>query len=332
MIHDLKRRCELISVLKYAKLIKILYREVKSMNPLFRFALKLMSSPKIDMQEDYVWIRKMQKAFSKTSSEDYHFLDEKIYAENQAHDIPIRIFYPENRKHEEHVIYIHGGGWALGNVDTYTSACVNLANHLNRVIYLVDYRKAPEHPYPAAFEDCLQVVKVLQKQAVEGKKKKWILMGDSAGGNLAAAVSLKLREENLELPYKQVLVYPLTFWDHSEDSPFESVQTNGYDYGLTMKKITEYMEMYVPDESQRKSPFVSPLMADDFTNQPDTLVLTAEFDPLRDEGEEYGRMLKQAGNHVEIRRILESVHGFMTYPPYVEPLSEAYKIMNEFLN
>lgn len=302
------------------------------MNPLFKFALKLASSPKIDMQEDYVWVREVQKFFSKTSDEDYHFLDEKIYSGNLDHEIPIRIFYPENRKHEEHVIYIHGGGWALGDVDTYTSACVNLANHLNRVVYLIDYRKAPEYPYPAAFEDCLQAVKILQDSAVEGKKKKWILMGDSAGGNLAAAVSLKLREEELTLPYKQVLIYPLTYWEHSEESPFDSVRTNGYDYGLTIKKISEYMEMYVPDEEDRKSPYVSPLMADDLSNQPDTLVITAEFDPLRDEGEEYGRALKAAGNQVEIRRILDSVHGFITYPSYLEPLTEAYKIMNAFLN
>ena len=302
------------------------------MNPLFKFVLKLASSPKIDMQEDYVWVREVQKLFSKTSNEDYHFLDEKIYSGNLDHEIPIRIFYPENRKHEEHVIYIHGGGWALGDVDTYTSACVNLANHLNRVVYLIDYRKAPEHPYPAGFEDCLQVVKVLQESAVAGKKKKWILMGDSAGGNLAAAVSLKLRQEESPLPYKQVLIYPLTYWEHTEESPFNSVRTNGYDYGLTIKKITEYMEMYVPDEEERKSPYVSPLMAEDLSYQPDTLVITAEFDPLRDEGEEYGRALKVAGNHVEIRRILDSVHGFITYPPYLEPLTEAYKIMNNFLN
>lgn len=302
------------------------------MNPLFKFVLKLASSPKIDMQEDYVWVREVQKFFSKTSSEDYHFLDEKIFSANLDHEIPIRIFYPENRKHEEHVIYIHGGGWALGDVDTYTSACVNLANHLNRVVYLIDYRKAPEHPYPAAFEDCLQVVKVLQESAVEGKKKKWILMGDSAGGNLAAAVSLKLRQEESPLPYKQVLIYPLTYWEHTEESPFDSIRTNGYDYGLTIKKITEYMEMYVPDEEERKSPYVSPLMAEDLSNQPDTLIITAEFDPLRDEGEKYGQSLKAAGNHVEIRRILESVHGFITYPSYLEPLTEAYKIMNDFLN
>ena len=303
-----------------------------SMNPLFKFIMKLVSSPKIDMQEDYVWVRKMQKAVSKTSSEDYHFLDEKIYSAHQDHEIPIRIFYPEERKHEEHVIYLHGGGWALGDVDTYTSACVNLANHLHRNVYVVDYRKAPEHPYPAAFEDCLQAVKVLLTSKREGKEKNWIVMGDSAGGNLAAAVSLKLRNENEKLPIKQVLIYPLTYWEHNENSPYESVRENGYDYGLTIKKINEYMEMYVPNEEERKSPYVAPLLAEDFRNQPDTLVITSEFDPLRDEGEAYGRALKEAGNHVEIKRILNSEHGFITYPPFVDPLTESYKLMNEFLN
>lgn len=302
------------------------------MNFLYKLALKLVSSPRIDMQEDYVWVRKMQKIFSRTSIDAYQFLDEKIYSAHQTHEIPVRIFYPEKKLHEEHIIYIHGGGWTLGDVDTYTSACVNLANKLGRVIYLIDYSKAPEHPFPAAFEDCVQVVKVLQKPVINNKRRKWILMGDSAGANLAAAVSLKLKEEGEPLPLKQVLVYPLTYWDHSENSPFESIRTNGYDYGLTIKKITEYMEMYVPDEETRKSPYVSPLMADDLTNQPDTLIITAEFDPLRDEGEAYGKALKKAGNNVQVRRILNSVHGFITYPPYVEPLVNAYKIMNEFLN
>lgn len=301
------------------------------MNPIFKFVMKLASSPRIDMQEDYMWVRKLQSFFSRTSSDDYHFLDEKIYSENLDHEIPIRIFYPKVRKHEESIIYLHGGGWTLGDVDTYTSACINLANHLNRVVYLVDYRKAPEHPYPAALEDCLRAVKVLQNPVAEGKNKKWILMGDSAGGNLAAAVSLKLKEEGEILPDKQVLIYPLTYWDHSENSPFESIRTNGYDYGLTIKKIAEYTEMYIPNEVERKSPYAAPLMADDLSNQPDTLVITAEFDPLRDEGEAYGKALIEAGNHVEIRRILDSVHGFITYPPIVEPLNQSYKIMNEFL-
>lgn len=302
------------------------------MNPLFKLLMKFASSPKIDMQEDYVWVRKIQQLFSKTSVEDYDFLDEKIYSAEDDHEIPVRIFYPEHRKHEESIIYIHGGGWALGNIDTYTSACVNLANELGRIVYSIDYRLAPEHPYPAGLRDCLRVVDVLLTPDTDQKDKKWILMGDSAGGNLAAAVLLKRRAENKRLPEKQILLYPLTHWDHTENSPFPSIIKNGYDYGLTIKKIQEYMEMYAPDEKVRQSPYIAPLMADDLSGQPATLIITAEYDPLRDEGEAYGRALKKAGNEVEVQRILNSVHGFITYPPYVTPLVEAYKLMNNFLN
>lgn len=302
------------------------------MNPIFKFVLKLASSPRIDMQEDYEIIRKIQKFFSRTSSDDYIFLDEKIYADQEEHEIPVRIFYPKKRLHEEYIIYIHGGGWTLGNIDRYTTTCVNLADHLGRIVFSVDYRKAPENPYPAGFNDCYQAVKTLLTPVSDKKDRKWILMGDSAGANLAAAVSLRLRDEGMKIPHKQVLIYPTTYWDHSIDSPFESMHTYGYDYGLTIKKITEYMEMYAPDEETRKSPYISPLMAENLQNQPETLVITAEFDPLRDEGEAYGKALLKAGNRVVIRRILNSVHGFITYPPYVTPLRTAYEMMNTFLN
>lgn len=302
------------------------------MNPLFKLLMKFASSPRIDMQEDYVWVRKLQEFFSKASIDEYHFLDEKIYSKTEDHEIPVRIFHPENRTQEEYIIYIHGGGWALGNIDTYTSACVNLANRLGRIVYSIDYRRAPEHPYPAGLEDCLQATDALMTPIEGEKERKWILMGDSAGGNLAAAVSLKRKEENKRLPESQILLYPLTHWDHTENSPFKSIITNGYDYGLTIKKIQEYMEMYAPDEEIRKSPYIAPLMADDLSKQPDTLIITTEYDPLRDEGEAYGVQLKKAGNHVEVHRILNSVHGFITYPPYVTPLVEAYNLMNNFLN
>lgn len=301
------------------------------MNPIFRFILKLASSPRIDMQEDYVWIRKMQNFLSKNVKDEYRVLDEKIYSLEEGHEIPVRVFFPNKIRHEENIIYIHGGGWVLGNIDTYTRACMNLAEQLGRPIYSINYRLAPEYPFPAGFNDCLRVVKVLLNSTKQNKKRKWVLMGDSAGANLAAAVSLKLKQEKEKLPEKQILLYPITYWDHSEDSPFESITTYGYDYGLTIKKIQEYMEMYAPDERERKSPFIAPLMAKDLSGQPDTLIITSEFDPLRDEGEAFGEALKAAGNQVEIHRLLDSVHGFITYPPYVEPLEKTCQLVNEFL-
>lgn len=301
------------------------------MNPIFKFMLKLASSPRIDMQEDYIWIRKMQNFFSKKVKDEYRVLDEKIYSLEEKHEIPVRVFYPKKIRHEESIIYIHGGGWALGNIDTYTGACMNLAEQLGRPIYLISYRLAPEHPYPAGFNDCLRAIEVLLEPVPGNKNRKWVLMGDSAGGNLVSAVSIKLKEENKRLPVKQVLIYPLTYWDHSENSPFKSIKENGYDYGLTIKKVQEYMEMYAPNPKIRKSRFIAPLMAVDLKDQPDTLIITSEYDPLRDEGEAYGEALKKAGNHVEIHRLPDAVHGFITYPPYLEPLEKTYKLINDFL-
>lgn len=305
------------------------------MNPFFKFVLKLMSSPKINMQEDYQFVRKMQQLFSQKPKKGYVILDHKIYSKNHSHDIPVRVFHPKEKRHEDALVFVHGGGWVTGNIDTYTTTCINMADQTGRVVYSVNYRLAPEHPYPAGLEDCYQVIDVLLNHLEltrSADTSKLTLIGDSAGANLIAAVSLKLRDEGKIVPARQVLLYPVTYWDHTESSPFESIRTNGYDYGLTAKKMQEYMELYAPDLEIRQSAYISPLMAFDLSRQPDTLIITAEFDPLRDEGEAYGEKLQDAGNNVVIHRIKETVHGFITYPTFVEPVVEAYEVINAFLD
>lgn len=303
------------------------------MNPFYKLLLKLTSSDKIDMEEDYIWIRKMQQLFSKIKieAESFDFLDDRIHAENGKHEIPIRIFYPEETTHaDEYIIYIHGGGWVLGDIDTYSQACVNLANALGRIVYSIDYRLAPEHPYPSGLNDCYRAVNKLISPR-HAAKRKWILMGDSAGGNLVSSVTLKLIKEKQLLPEHTILLYPLTYWDHSDNSPFASIREYGEDHGLTSKKMQEYMNMYAPNVAERKNPAISPLLAEDFTGYPDTLIVTAEFDPLRDEGEAYGVKLDAAGNQVEMHRIPEMVHGFITFPVNAYPLPKVYKIINQYL-
>jgi len=304
------------------------------MNLLMKFILRIASSPKIDMQEDYIWIRRIQNFFSRNSIQNYHYLNEKIYSSKENHEIPVRIFYPENNTQtmrKESIIYIHGGGWTIGSIDSYSGACQNIADEFGSIVYSIDYRLAPEYTYPAPLEDCFQAVKQLMIQGNEEGERHWVLMGDSSGGNLAAAVSLKLKEEKKPLPHKQILLYPVTYWDHTRNSPFKTVQTKGYDYGLTIKKIQEYMENYVPDKQERKDPYVAPLMAEDLRDQPYTLVITAEHDPLRDEGEAYGRALKEAGNNIMVHRIPNSVHGFIHYPTFAYPLEEAFEVIHTFL-
>lgn len=305
------------------------------MNPFMKFVLKLLSSPKMDVSEDYKWMRRLRRALSPGPKKGYRILDLQIYSEDYTHEIPVRVFHPKRQNHPEPILFFHGGGWVIGDIDTYTNPCINLATSMGRIVYSVDYRLAPEHPFPAGLDDCYRAAEVLFKQLqLNGAESpsQWILMGDSAGANLAAAVSLRLRDENKESPTRQVLVYPVTYWDHTEASPFTSIRTNGYEYGLTSANVQGYMEMYAPDVDVRKTSYVSPLMAEDLKNLPDTLVITAEFDPLRDEGEAFGRALREAGNYTRIHQVKNAVHGFFTYPATAETLTGAYDVIKEFLN
>lgn len=303
------------------------------MNPIIKFILRILSYPGIDMKEDYESVRKLQSFFSKKPQNNFRYLDKKIYSKKDHHEIPIRVFFPATAPtRNESIIYIHGGGWTIGDIDTYSQTCQNISDEFNMIVYSIDYRLAPEYQYPVPLEDCYHAVQELMRREQTQINQEWIIMGDSAGGNLAAGVSLKLKEENKKLPAYQILLYPLTYWDHTSWSPFESVETKGYEYGLTSKKIQEYMENYVPDEEQRKNPFVSPLMASDLTGQPDTLIITAEHDPLRDEGEAYGEALKGAGNSVKVHRIENSVHGFISLPTFSRSVEEAFATIHEFLD
>lgn len=302
------------------------------MNPFFKFILRIISNLNINMKKDYVWVRKLQAFFSKKPIQKFRYLDRKIYSLIDQYEIPIRVFFPKTAPNKNvSMIYIHGGGWTIGDIDSYSGVCQNIADEFKLIVYSIDYRLAPEYQYPIGFEDCLQAVEVLMNQEKATEDHQWILMGDSAGGNLAAAVSLKLKQANKSLPAKQILFYPVTYWDHTTASPFASNVTEGYDYGLTIKKMQEYMENYVPVEEKRKDPFVAPLMAEDLSKQPDTLIITAEHDPLRDEGEAYGEALKEAGNKVTVHRVLDSVHGFISYPIFAEPSKEAFQVIHEFL-
>jgi acetyl esterase/lipase len=142
---------------------------------------------------------------------------------------------------------------------------------------------------------------------------------------------MMLRDQGKPLPGKQVLLYPATYWDHSPDSVFDSVKTYGEEYGLTWQRIEDYMTLYVPDAELRQTPQVSPIMAPDLSRLPETLVVTAEYDPLRDEGEAYGKLLQEAGVKAEIVRIPDAIHGFITFPKISSSLTAAYGAINAFL-
>lgn len=248
--------------------------------------------------------------------------------------IPVRLFFP-HKETESLILFFHGGGWVTGDVDSYNRVCAVTARQTNSIVASVDYRLAPEHPFPAGLMDCYEAAKYLfcsPELLSDVAGKEITLMGDSAGGNLAAAVSLMARDNGSFMPKRQILIYPAAYNDHSEKSPYPSIKTNGTDYILTSQRVMEYMELYSQNPQDRLSPYYAPLLAKDFSNQPDTLVITAEFDPLRDEGEDYGQRLKNAGNRVEIYRMMQAIHGFFSLPAGARQVKESYKIINSFLN
>ena len=296
-----------------------------------RAALKALSYPDIDIRKTYPIERALRTAagrpvlFYKPWDHVVHYGD---------HDIPVRIFSPETEGEHAILLFFHGGGWVTGNIDSYDKVCRNMAKLTDRSVVSVDYRLAPEYRFPAAPEDCYAVAReIFLDLSLFGMRADQItLIGDSAGANLAAAVSLMARDRGEFLPRSQILIYPATAADHTENSPFPSVRENGTDYLLTSKRICEYMELYQSGPEDCENPYFAPLAAEDFSNQPQSLILTAEYDPLRDEGEAYGEALKRAGVPVEMHRIPDALHGFFSLPPRFAQVQKAYGYINRFLD
>ena len=273
----------------------------------------------------------------------YKKIDEKIY--NGSHAVPIRIFFPteksfresEEKKHniqdKKMLLFIHGGGWVTESIDNYERICARLANATGQYVVAVEYRLAPEDKFPAGLEDCYAVAKTLYSGdfMLNIKPENITLIGDSAGGNLCAALSLMARDCGEFMPKRQILIYPATYNDYTENSPFPSVKENGTDYLLTAGKMCDYIDFYAAREEDKKNKYFAPLIAEDLANQPDTLILTCEFDPLRDEGEAYGKRLKEAGNYVEIHRIKDALHGYFALGIKQLHVQESFTYINEFL-
>lgn len=243
------------------------------------------------------------------------------------YSVPVRI-YPKKDSNTI-FIYIHGGGWATENINTYNKTCKNLSIHCNSTVIAIDYSLSPENKFPQATKECYIVVQSIIRK-MRKLDKKVILIGDSAGGNLCAVVSLMSRDRNTLMPDKQILLYPVTYYDYTETSPFKSVHENATDYILTSKRMKEYVTLYANSKKDFINPYFSPLCAKDFSNQPDTLIITAQFDPLRDEGEYYGKMLLKAENNVKIIRMKDVMHGFFVHDK--KAMLQTYKLINKYID
>jgi acetyl esterase len=205
------------------------------------------------------------------------------------------------------VLYLHGGGWVVGSLETHDPLCRALANAAHAVLVSVAYRLGPEHAFPAAVEDAETALRWVRTRAgdVGGDPDRVALAGDSAGGNLATVVARHARDAGEPAPRFQALVYPAT--DARMDSGSYRELEDGF--GLSRADMAYAYENYAPG-AHPEDPDLSPLCADDLSNLPPALVITAELDPLRDEGEAYAARLREAGVTVEQRRVEGAIHGF----------------------
>lgn len=223
-------------------------------------------------------------------------------------DLELRIYTPESADCQGAVVYFHGGGWVIGDLDSHDETCRRLCRGAGVKVIAVHYRRAPETTFPGAAEDCYAATRWVAEHADElgVDASRIAVAGDSAGGNLAAAVALMARDRNGPKLAFQLLIYPVT----AADFDTASYRDNGEGYLLTRRSMQWFWDQYVPDQDQRREPYAAPLKAESLAGLPPALVQTAEFDPLRDEGEAYAAALEAAGVTVESSRYDGLIHGY----------------------
>ena len=222
--------------------------------------------------------------------------------------VPVRIYRPKGDGPHPAVVYFHGGGFVIGSVETHDGVCHQLATRVPAVVVSVEYRLAPEHRFPAAVEDCFAAAKWVSAHAAElgADAGRLAVAGDSAGGNLSAVVSMRARDAGGPPIAFQLLVYPATDLTRSSASHTE----NGEGYLLTSALMEWFTAHYMGTGGDLRHRDASPLFVEDLSELPPAVVITAEFDPLRDEGESYASRLRQAGVEARASRYDGMIHGF----------------------
>ncbi|WP_163508265.1 alpha/beta hydrolase [Fodinicola acaciae] len=229
-----------------------------------------------------------------------------------ADGVPVRIYAPAGEKPLPVLVFFHGGGWVIGNLDTHDAVCRQLANRAGCVVAAVDYRLAPENPFPAAVEDAYAATAWIARNASAhgGDGTRLAVGGDSAGGNLTAVVSQLARDRGGPALAFQLLIYPAV--NATDDSP--SMTENADGYFLTRALMDWFFAHYVTNPDDARNPLVSPALTADLSGLPPALVITAEYDPLRDQGVAYAKQLADAGVPVEHVNYDGMIHAFYQMP------------------
>lgn len=252
-----------------------------------------------------------------------HAVDDRTIP-GPAGPLPVRVFRPSSASNLPVLVWFHGGGWVTGNLDTHDQLGRLLADHVGAVVVSVDYRLAPEAKFPAAADDCLAAYEwaLAHADEVGGDAGRIAIGGDSAGGNLAAVVALDARERGLPQPKLQLLVYPVT--DYEFDSA--AMVDNAKGYFLEAEGMRWFYEHYARTPADFDDARFSPVRAADLAGLARAVVITAEYDPLRDQGEAYARRLTDAEVPTEAVRADGLIHGFFGMHEYMPPGKEAWDV------
>ena len=245
-----------------------------------------------------------------------------------AEGIPIRIYQNSTVPNQRVLIYYHGGGFVLYGLNSHDNVCRRLAAMNNCMVVSVDYRLAPEFPFPAAHDDSFKALQWVVSNIAQygGNPKDLFVAGDSAGGNLSACMAHRCKKENVSLK-GQILIYPWV--DGKLTNP--SIDRNGEGYILTKEAMFWFQKQYTPNKEDHCNPKVSPYYEKSFTGLAPAFILTAQYDPLLDDGFKYYNQLKEAGNKVTYQEYPGLVHGFINLPGVSPLVMKAYADISTFM-
>ncbi|WP_461170784.1 alpha/beta hydrolase [Arthrobacter sp. Z1-15] len=249
-----------------------------------------------------------------------------------AGEVPVRIYTPAEAESYGVIVYFHGGAFFLGSLDTHDHVARSLARETGHKVISVGYRLAPEAAFPAGLSDCYGVVRWA---AEHGSELAWngsalAVVGDSSGGTYAAAVAAMAHDDGSDAVTHQILFYPSLDLDFDVDR-YPSLRENAEGYGLETAGLAPFNAFYLNSGADPADPLVSPIKREDLTGLPPALVITAEHDPLRDEGELYGKRLQEAGVETRVSRYAGANHGFAANFSWLPEFYQAFRETGEFL-
>lgn len=261
-----------------------------------------------------------------------HAVDD-MSASTPSGDVPVRIYTPVDAQSSGLLVYFHGGAFFLGSLDTHDHVARALANETGYRVVSVGYRLAPEHAFPAGLHDCYGVLRwaVEQGESLGWDGRNLAVAGDSSGGTFAAAVAAMAHDDGFDRITHQVLFYPSLDLDFDVDR-YASLRENAQGYGLETAGLKPFNAFYFESGADPADPLVSPIKRADLTGLPPALIVTAEHDPLRDEGELYGRRLTRAGVDATVSRYAGANHGFVANFSWIPEFYRAFQETAEFLN